>query len=78
MAFAGASGVSVVAQAAVGEVVDQGVDEHVEVVGGDLRVAPLFVFSDCERERGIEHGVEDVDERDLADDGAKKIGTHGS
>ena len=39
-----------------------------------MRVAPLFVFADGERERGVEHGVHHVDEGDVADDGAEEVG----
>ena len=37
-------------------------------------IAPLFVLGDGERERGVEHGVHDVDEGDVGDDGAEEIG----
>ena len=41
---------------------------HVEIVFGFVGIAPLFVLADGERERGVEHGVEDVDEWDVGDD----------
>src|SRR5437899_1247265 len=47
---------------------------YVEVIFGALGIAPLFVFADGKRESGIEHGVEDVDEGDVANDGAEEVG----
>ena len=47
---------------------------HVEIIFGDLRIAPLFVFANGERQRRVEHGIEHIDERNVADDGMKKIG----
>ena len=47
------------------------------VVGSLVRegIAPLGPLRRCERQRHIAHGVEDVDERDRADDACPEIGT---
>ena len=59
-----------------GEICVGAVGLHVEIVGGDLRIAPFFVLADGERERSVEHGIENVDEGNVADNDAEKIGAH--
>ncbi len=59
-----------------GEICVGAIRLHVEIVGGDLRIAPFFVLADGQRERSVEHGVENVDEGNVADDDAEKIGAH--
>ncbi len=41
-----------------------------------MRIAPFLVFAHGQRQRRVEHGVQNVDEGDLADDDAKKIRAH--
>ena len=64
-------GIGLCAQIGVGAVA-----LHVEIIFGNLRIAPLLVFADGERQRSVEHGVEHIHERDMADHDAEKVGPH--
>src|SRR4029434_6582184 len=46
---------------------------HVEVVFLDLWIAPFFVLADREWQGGVKHGVQDIDERYVADHCVKKV-----
>ncbi len=41
-----------------------------------MRITPFLVFADGKRERRIKHGVQHVDEGDMGNDHAKKLGAH--
>jgi len=47
---------------------------YVEVVFRKIGIAPFFIFAHGERESGVQHGVEDVDERDVTDNDVEKVG----
>ena len=49
---------------------------HVFVSGFFVRVAPLLILAHRERQRRVQHRVDDIDERHLRDDGFEQIGTH--
>src|SRR5207253_2517148 len=47
-----------------------------EVVFRNLRIAPFLVFADGQWKGSVEHGVQDVDKRHLAENNMEKIGAH--
>ena len=49
---------------------------HVVEIFWIFRVAPFFVLRHRERQRGIRHGVQEVDERDGGDNAREQVRAH--
>ena len=56
------------------KIVVGGVGAHPEVLRFDRGITPFEVFGGGQRQGGVEHGVQDIDERDFDDGSAEQLG----